>query len=84
MAKLKQTANISDLQMKVTDTTASGRPAVAIDSSYAVQQNGQKTPIVVQSLFFEDNGQIWHVMYMYRQGDDMGKEVTDHIFGQLK
>lgn len=84
LAKLKQTATISDLQTKVTDTTASGRPAVAIDSSYSVQQNGQKTPIVVQSLFFEDNGQIWHVMYMYRQGDDMGKEVTDHIFGQLK
>lgn len=82
--KLTQTNTISDLQTKVTEMTLSERAAICIDSSYSVKQDGQKIPVVVRSLFFEDNGQIWHVMYLYRKDDAMGKEVTDHIFGRIQ
>lgn len=84
VAMLEQTPDISDLQTKITPTTAGGRPAVKGEYTYREPLNGQVSDLVVQSLFFEDNGQIWHVMYMYRQGDGMGQEVTEYIFGQIK
>jgi hypothetical protein len=84
VAMLEQTPDISDLQTKITPTTAGGRPAVKGEYTYREPLNGQVSDLAVQSLFFEDNGQIWHVMYMYRQGDGMGQEVTEYIFGQIK
>lgn len=84
VAMLEQTPDISDLKTKITPTTAGGRPAVKGEYTYSEPLNGQVSDLVVQSLFFEDNGQIWHVMYMYRQDDSMGKEVADYIFGQIK
>ena len=40
--------------------------------------------LVVRSVFFEDKGQTWNVMYMYPKGDAIGEEVTERIFGQLQ
>ncbi|MCH4166787.1 MAG: hypothetical protein LKF74_01515 [Megasphaera sp.] len=81
---LKQTSDVSNLQTKVTSTTVSGREAVEVDSTYDEPLNGQRSNLTVRGLFFEDNGQVWYVMYMYRSSDAMGKDVTDHVFGQLK
>lgn len=81
---LKKTTDISNLQTKVSDTTIKGSPAVIVENTYDEPLNGKKTSLVVRSLFFEDNDQVWHVMYMYKSGDAMGKEVTDHIFGKIK
>ena len=71
VAMLKQTPDVSDLQTNV-------------NASYTEPLNGQPAKLTVRSLFFEDNGQIWHVMYMYKDGDALAKEVVDHVFGQLK
>lgn len=84
VAMLKQTPDVSDLQTKVTDAEESGRKTTVVDSSYTEPLNGQPAKLIVRSLFFEDNGQIWHVMYMYKDGDALAKEVVDHVFGQLK
>ena len=84
VAMLKQTPDVSDLQTKVTDAEESGRKTTVVDASYTVPLNGQPAKLIVRSLFFEDNGQIWHVMYMYKDGDALAKEVVDHVFGQLK
>ena len=81
---LKQTPDVKNLQTKITDTTVNGRAAVEVNSTYDEPLNGQTTNLVVRELFFEDNDQVWEVMYMYRNGDAMGKEVIDHVFGQLK
>lgn len=84
VAMLKQTPDVSDLQTKVTDAEESGRKTTVVDASYTKPLNGQPAKLIVRSLFFEDNGQIWHVMYMYKDGDALAKEVVDHVFGQLK
>ena len=84
VAMLKQTPDVSDLQTKVTDAEESGRKTTVVDASYTEPLNGQPANLIVRSLFFEDNGQIWHVMYMYKDGDALAKEVVDHVFGQLK
>lgn len=84
VAMLKQTPDVSDLQTKVTDAEESGRKTTVVDASYTEPLNGQPAKFIVRSLFFEDNGQIWHVMYMYKDGDALAKEVVDHVFGQLK
>lgn len=84
VAMLKQTPDVSDLQTKVTDAEKSGRKTTVVDASYTEPLNGQPAKLTVRSLFFEDNGQIWHVMYMYKDGDALAKEVVDHVFGQLK
>ena len=84
VAMLKQTPDVSDLQTKVTDAEESGRKTTVVDASYTEPLNGQPAKLTVRSLFFEDNGQIWHVMYMYKDGDALAKEVVDHVFGQLK
>ena len=84
VAMLKQTPDVSDLQTKVTDADESGRKTTVVDGSYTEPLNGQPAKLIVRSLFFEDNGQIWHVMYMYKDGDALAKEVVDHVFGQLK
>ena len=84
VAMLKQTPDVSDLQTKVTDAEESGRKTTVVDASYTEPLNGQPAKLIVRSLFFEDNGQIWHVMYMYKDGDALAKEVVDHVFGQLK
>ena len=84
VAMLKQTPDVSDLQTKVTDAEESGRKTTVVDGSYTEPLNGQPAKLIVRSLFFEDNGQIWHVMYMYKDGDALAKEVVDHVFGQLK
>lgn len=84
VAMLKQTPDVSDLQTKVTDAEESGRKTTVVDASYMEPLNGQPAKLIVRSLFFEDNGQIWHVMYMYKDGDALAKEVVDHVFGQLK
>lgn len=84
VAMLKQTPDVSDLQTKVTDAEESGRQTTVVDASYTEPLNGQPAKLTVRSLFFEDNGQIWHVMYMYKDGDALAKEVVDHVFGQLK
>ena len=84
VAMLKQTPDVSDLQTKVTDAEESGRKTTVVDASYTEPHNGQPAKLIVRSLFFEDNGQIWHVMYMYKDGDALAKEVVDHVFGQLK
>ncbi|AVO75043.1 hypothetical protein SAMN02910401_01864 [Megasphaera elsdenii] len=84
IAMLKQTPDFSDLQTKVTDAEESGRKATVVNASYTEPLNGQPVKITARSLFFEDNGQIWHVMYIYRDGDALAKEVVDHVFGQLK
>ena len=84
VAMLKQTPDVSDLQTKVTDAEESGRKTTVVNASYTEPLNGQPAKLTVRSLFFEDNGQIWHVMYIYRDGDALAKEVVDHVFGQLK
>ena len=84
VAMLKQTPDVSDLQTKVTDAEESGRKTTVVNASYTEPLNGQPAKLTVRSLFFEDNGQIWHVMYMYKDGDALAKEVVDHVFGQLK
>ena len=84
VAMLKQTPDVSDLQTKVTDAEESGRKTTVVNASYTEPLNGQPAKLTVRSLFFEDNGQIWHVMYMYKDGDELAKEVVDHVFGQLK
>ena len=84
VAMLKQTPDVSDLQTKVTDAEESGRKTTVVDASYTEPLNGKPAKLIVRSLFFEDNGQIWHVMYMYKDGDALAKEVVDHVFGQLK
>ena len=84
VAMLKQTPDVSDLQTKVTDAEESGCQTTVVDASYTEPLNGQPAKLIVRSLFFEDNGQIWHVMYMYKDGDALAKEVVDHVFGQLK
>ena len=84
VAMLKQTPDFSDLQTKVTDAEESGRKTTVVNASYTEPLNGQPAKLTVRSLFFEDNGQIWHVMYMYKDGDALAKEVVDHVFGQLK
>ena len=84
VAMLKQTPDVSDLQTKVTDAEESGRKTTVVDASYTEPLNGQPAKLIVRSLFFEDNGQIWHVMFMYKDGDALAKEVVDHVFGQLK
>ncbi len=84
VAMLKQTPDVSDLQTKVTDAEESGRKTTVVDASYTEPLNGQPAKLIVRSLFFEDNGQIWHVMYMYKDGDALAKEVVDHVFGQLQ
>lgn len=84
VAMLKQTPDVSDLQTKVTDAEESGRKTTVVDASCTEPLNGQPAKLIVRSLFFEDNGQIWHVMYMYKDGDALAKEVVDHVFGQLK
>ncbi|MCH4178792.1 MAG: hypothetical protein LKF47_02855 [Megasphaera sp.] len=81
---LKQTPDITNLQTKMTDTTVNGKPAVEVDSTYDEPLNGHVSNLVVRGLFFEDTDQVWYVMYMYRNGDAMGKEVTDHVFGQVQ
>ncbi|WP_301859097.1 hypothetical protein [uncultured Megasphaera sp.] len=81
---LEQTPDISDLQTKIAPATVSGRQAVIGEYTYKEPLNGEISDLVVRSIFFEDKGQIWHVMYMYRQGDAMGQEVTDYIFGQIQ
>lgn len=84
VARLKQTPDVSDLQTKITDAEESGRKAVVVDAAYTEPLNGQPAKLIVRSFFFEDNGQVWHVMYMYKDGDELAKEVVDHVFGQLK
>ena len=84
VAMLKQTPDVSDLQTKITEAEESGRKATVVDASYTEPLNGQPAKLTVRSFFFEDNGQIWHVMYMYKDGDELAKEVVDHVFGQLK
>lgn len=84
VAMLEQTADISDLQTKISPTTIGGRSAVEGTYTYGESLGGQTSQLVLRNIFFEDKGQIWHVIYMYRQGDDMGREVTDYIFGQIK
>ena len=81
---LQKTTDISNLQMKVSEITVSGKPAVVVEDTYDEPLNGKKTALVVKNIFFEDKGQIWHVMYMYKSGDTLGEEVTTHIFGKLK
>jgi hypothetical protein len=81
---LEKTTDISNLQTKVYDTTVKGQAAVSVDNTYEEPLNGKKTSLVVRSIFFEDNDQVWHVMYMYKSGDALGKEVTDYIFGKIK
>ncbi|WP_036243120.1 hypothetical protein [Megasphaera vaginalis (ex Srinivasan et al. 2021)] len=83
-AMLKQTPDITDLQTKTSATTVSGRNAVVIDSTYDEPVDGKKMALVVRSVFFEDKGQTWNVMYMYPKGDAIGEEVTERIFGQLQ
>lgn len=84
VAMLKQTPDVSDLQTKITEAEESGRKATVVDASYTEPLNGQPAKLTARSFFFEDNGQIWHVMYMYKDGDELAKEVVDHVFGQLK
>lgn len=81
---LAQSPDFSNLQTKISETTVGNKPAVKSDISYDQTLQGKKTRLDVQSLFFEDNGQIWHVMYMYPEGDALGKEVTDYVFGKFK
>ena len=38
----------------------------------------------VMSVEAANSSPIWHVMYMYKDGDALAKEVVDHVFGQLK
>lgn len=84
VAMLKQTPDISDLQTKLTPTTVDGKPAVSGEYTYTEPLKGEPANLTVRSLFFEDSDQVWHIMFMYRQGDAMAKDVTDHVFGHVK
>ena len=83
-AMLEQTTDVSNLKNRTTSASVGSKPAVASDYTYDEPLNGKKTSLVVKNLFFEDGGQIWHIMYMYRDGDGMGQEVAEHIFGKIR
>lgn len=83
VAMLKQTPDVSDLQTKLTATTVAGKPAVSGEYTYTEPLKDVPTQLVVRSLFFEDSDQVWHIMFMYRQGDSLGAAVTDHVFGHI-
>lgn len=84
VSMLQQTPDVSDLQTKVTETDESNRPAVVVEANYTEPLKGTPTKLTVRSLFFEDSGQVWHVLYMYKDGDAMAQEVVDHVFGHIK
>ena len=83
VAMLKQTPDISDLQTKLTTTTIDGKAAVEGYYTYTEPLKGVPADLIVRSLFFEDSDQVWHIMFMYRQGDAMAQDVTDHVFGHI-
>ena len=83
VATQKQTLQATDLQTKLSPTTVNGKPAVEGEYSFTVAVHGNEVPIVSRNLFFEDTDQVWHIMYQYRQSDEMGKEVTDYVFGHI-
>lgn len=80
---LEQT-HYTDLQTKVSETTVLDRPATEVRCTFNLNVQGHAVQMVGQSLFFEDNGQIWDITYLYNPADPVGKEVVDHVFGQIK
>ena len=84
IAMLKQTPDFSDLQTKVTDAEESGRKATVVNASYTEPLNGQPVKITARSLFFEDNGQVWHIRFLYHNGDALGTEAIEYVFGHIK
>ena len=80
---LKQT-DISDLQTKMTKTMINGTSAVVIDNTYVESDKGRQMRQVSKSLFFEDNGQVWHIRFLYHNGDALGTEAIDYVFGHIK
>ena len=70
--------------MKVSETTVLDRPATEVHCTFNLTVQGHAVQMVGQSLVFEDNGQIWDITYLYNPADPVGKEVIDHVFGQIK
>ena len=84
ISQLEQTVTLSDLQTKVSDTTVLDKPAKEVFCTFHFNVQGHQVKMAGRSLFFEDNGQIWNITYLYNPADTVGKEVIDHVFGQIK
>lgn len=82
-SKLKQAPTISDLQMKSTEMTILHKPAIDVERTFDLSLGAHQAKMVGRSLFFEDNGQIWNITYLYNAQDPVGKEVIDYVFGKI-
>lgn len=81
---LAQTATLSDLQKTVTQTTVLDKPATEVEATFNLNVQGRTVKMAGRSLFFEDKDQVWDITYLYSDNDAVGKEVIDHVFGQIK
>ena len=82
-SKLKQAPTISDLQTKSTETTVLNKAALDVERTFELSLGTHQAKMVGRSLFFEDNGQIWNITYLYNAQDPVGKEVIDYVFGKI-
>lgn len=81
---LSQAEDISDLQMKSRQINIGNRSGRELICHYNQLRKDEKIRIVMQSLFFEDKDQVWHIQYVYRQGDNIGKEAIERVFGHIQ
>ncbi len=84
VARLEKAASVHQLKHAMSEGIMEGRNAVYLDLQYTDTSGGKATELSLRSVYFQDNGQIWSVMYFFQSQDALGKDTADYIWSKIK
>lgn len=80
---LKNNPHISDLKTTVTEGTVGDRRADIYHFNFMDSEKGEPEAISVIEYIFQDDANVWRVIYQYRTNDPVGKALTEKVAGNI-
>lgn len=80
---LKNNPSLSDLKTKENTVTVGNKEGKLLTFTFTESGNGHKTALTVKEYIFSGKNTVWRVIYQYRSGDQLGKELADRVAGQI-
>lgn len=70
---------VSDFDFSQEEITVNGIPGIVVNGSYTMKG----TPVVFRSGTYVNKLVMWQLMAIYKEQDDVAKEVTDRVFNSF-
>lgn len=80
---LKNNPSLSQLKAKEEAVPVANSEGKLLTFTFTESGKGHKTALTVKEYIFSGKNTVWRVIYQYRTGDELGKQLADRVAGQI-